>query len=304
MKWHRQVVGMVATLALAAGASSSQACSQCMCGTPFPADALGGVVPIQIRYGLEERYLSKANGMDEGPGSEQEREHRVSGFALWRAADRLAMLGRVPYNVKELTESPAGSPSSNETSRGFGDAELLALIGVSHVGGAHGHTLGAVLGVTAPTGSNVARDETGARLDAHLQPGAGAWSGTAGLNLALATGVGTLEASVLGRTSGTSAHGYRYGDALLYNLGLSRGAGAGITLLAQLNARSANRDRQEDGTLGANTGGTVVYASPGLRWRSGFGIGLEAAVQVPVVKSLDGAQDEHTTGRLSLSLER
>ena len=55
-------------------ASRAQACSQCMCGTPFPAGVLGGVVPMQVTYGIEERYLSKTSGLDEGPGEEQERE--------------------------------------------------------------------------------------------------------------------------------------------------------------------------------------------------------------------------------------
>ena len=55
-----------------------------LCGTPFPSDVLGGVVPTQFTYGLEERYLSKSNALDEGPGEEQEGEHGVAAFALWR----------------------------------------------------------------------------------------------------------------------------------------------------------------------------------------------------------------------------
>src|SRR2546425_902494 len=76
--------------------------------------------------------------------------------------------------------------------------------------------IAAVIGVTAPTGSSDRRDAAGDRLDAHLQPGTGAWSGSAGVNAMLAARPGTFGASLIGRWNGTNAHGYRYGEALLY----------------------------------------------------------------------------------------
>ena len=78
----------------------------------------------------------------------------------------------------------------------------------------------------------------------------------------------------------------------------------GVRLLAQVNGRSAKRDRLEDRTLGENTGGTVVYLSPGARWQTGLGLDIEGAVQIPVVENLFGEQDEHTTGRIAVSLSR
>jgi len=165
-------------------------------------------------------------------------------------------------------------------------------------------TLGLVLGGTAPTGSNDARDLGGQRLDIHLQPGIGAWSGTTGLNLVMSDARGTWDASVLNRISGTSAHGYRYGKVVLYNAGFASHTWKGVQLLAQVNGRWAARDRLEDGFVGENTGGLVTYAAPGLRWRIGSGLGLEGAIQVPVSQRLYGDQREHATGRLSLSMSR
>ena len=290
---------------LTAGVSDpAGACSQCMCGTPFPADVLGGVVPSKFGYGLEERYLSKSNALDEGPGVEQEREHRVAAFGLWRPLNQLAFLARVPYNFKEITSRPAGEAASVQRSRGVGDAELLVLAGLARGTDRFPLTLGLVLGAVAPTGSNEAKDSAGERLDAHLQPGAGAWSGTAGLHAAFAGSHGTWDASLLGRTSGTNNHGYRYGDVLLYNAGFTSRAWHGLQLLAQLNGRTANRDRLEDGTLGENTGGAVAYAAPGVHWRTGLGVTAEAAVQIPVTQALFGEQTEHATGRLTLTMSR
>jgi hypothetical protein len=289
---------------LASGcARAALACSQCMCGTPFPADALGGVVPMQLRYGFEDRYLSKTNGLDEGPGEEREREHRLSAFAVWRPRDRFALLGRLPYNFKELEQAPLGQPVETANSQGLGDAELLALIGVARASGTHPATLGLVLGMAAPTGSNNLKGENGERLDEHLQTGTGAWSLTTGLNLGASLGGSMVESGVLARVNFQGPH-YRYGNALLFNAGLLGPLWGGWRGIAQLNGRTAAHDLEEGGEPAPNTGGTVLYATPGLKWQGVLGVGVEALVQIPVFQSLQGIQHENTTARLGLSLDR
>ena len=71
--WLRDLA-LCALLGLAAGPVS--ACSQCMCGMPFPPDALGGPVPQALWLGLEDHYLSKENGLEDADGLELEQEHR------------------------------------------------------------------------------------------------------------------------------------------------------------------------------------------------------------------------------------
>ena len=298
---RRTITFILLLLAGIVASRAARACSQCMCGTPFPADVLGGVVPTRFTYGLEERYLSKSNALDEGPGTEEEREHRIAAFGLWRPLDRVALLARVPYAVKEIKTRPLGGAESVADAHGLGDAELLAMVGIVHSAGL---SLGVVAGAAAPTGANDLKDASGERLDAHLQAGTGAWTGSGGLNVSVAAAGGSWEASALGRGSGTNQHGYRYGNVLLYTAGFTSRAGNGIRLLAQLNGRTAARDRLEDGTMGVNTGGTVVYAAPGARWVTGLGLSVEAAIQVPVTQSLYGDQTEHTTARLSLAMSR
>ena len=63
-------------------------------------------------------------------------------------------------------------------------------------------------------------------------------------------------------------------------------------------------DRLEDATTGENTGGAVLYATPGVRWVSTLGLSVEAAVQIPVAQALYGTQTEHTTARVSLAMSR
>jgi hypothetical protein len=160
-----------------------------------------------------------------------------------------------------------------------------------------------VLGVVAPTGPNNRTDTGGERLDEHLQPGSGAWSGSAGLNLTLPGHQGTFLASVLGRLNGENDHGYRYGNAVLYNAGFYTPRRQGWSATVQANGRTAARDDLGEGVEGQHTGGTVVYLSPGLRWQSGFGVAVEGLVQIPVIESLYGIQDEHTTAHIALSMD-
>src|SRR5262245_46529976 len=275
-----------------------------MCGAPFPSDVLGGTVPMQIRYGLEDRYLSKSNGLAEGPGDETEQEHRVGAFALWRPNDRMALLGRLPYAVKTLTERPLGAVETSQTEHGIGDAEAQVLMEVARSSSGREAWLGAVLGIVAPSGSDELTDATCERVEAHLQPGAGAWSGTGGLHAATRLATGIFDASVLGRVNGTNVHGYHYGNTLLYNAGWASRDVSGWTFLLQMNGRRTPPDLTEGGQHDENSGGTLLYLAPGARWQGWQGLALEAAVQVPVVESLYGIQDEHTTARLAVSLGR
>jgi hypothetical protein len=151
-----------------------------------------------------------------------------------------------------------------------------------------------------PTGSNEARDALGERLDAHLQPGTGAWSGSAGCGGDLSLRSTALSASVLARFNGTNAHGYHYGDAVLFNLGCARTVSPSVQASLELNGRSAARDRTEDAILDPNSGGTLLYAAPGLRWSAGGSLAFDLLVQVPIAQALHGVQSEKTTGRLAL----
>jgi len=295
----RLLLALLAPASLFGVAGRVHACSECLCGTPFPADLLGGAIPSQFRFGLEDRYLSKTSGLDDAVGTETEREHRVSAFVLARPYDRVALLARMPWNTKEQLERTDGEPEVQARESGAGDFELQALVGMARAQGASRTAAGIVLGLEAPTGPNDRRNDDGERLDEHLQPGTGAWAGTVGVHAALVASTGTWDASILGRVNGTNAHHYGYGDVLLLNAGWTRALARGWALDAQLNGRMAQADRESGETV-LHTGGSVVYAAPGVRWIGAAGIGLEAAVQFPVVQSLYGVQTEHPTARIAL----
>jgi hypothetical protein len=295
----------VLAASLAAFAPAADACSQCVCGMPFPPDALGGPAPQRVRLGFEERYLSKSNALEDAPGTERESEHHAGAFALARVSSRLMILGRLPYVWKQITEAPLGEAATIARSAGLGDAELTALYKVREfaLGRDRAALLSVVGGTRLPTGANRLADGEGARLDEHLQSGTGAWSGLIGADVTLPLRAGRFDANVSWRMNAANAQRYRYGDALLYNVGFARRVGSVLELSLQANGRSARRD-MADGISGENTGGSVLYACPTARWFTGAGIVLESGAQFPIQSALNGEQEEHATARFALSLAR
>lgn len=215
---RHMLAAALAALALAAP-GTTRACSQCLCGSPTPAGYLLGSGEPGWSYGFEDQYLSKSNALDDGPGEESQREHRLAAFVLFRPDQRWSFRARAPYAIKSNTRSPQGEPDSEARNHGFGDADLQARLDISSFEGLMQRTGALALtgSVTLPTGSNEAMDDDGGRLDAHLQPGTGAAAWSLGLALDHIEGRAALSVSLLGRFNATNSHGYHYGNAALFN---------------------------------------------------------------------------------------
>lgn len=303
MRVRHVAFGMTLASGLLIGAAQwAGACSQCLCGSPTPPGQMLGEFTSRWSYGLEDRYLSKTNVLQDADGDEHQVEHRIAGLLVYRPGPRATFQARLPYVFKSNTERAVGEPEEMTRSNGIGDAEVMARFDVLRSGGllAHRGTLALVAATAIPTGSNDAHDAAGDRFEAHLQPGTGAWSGTAGVAGSLSLASSALSASVLRRVNGTSDLAYHYGDVVLFNLGYARTLSPRWEGALELNGRSAERDRTEEGEDDPNSGGTLLYAAPSVRW-SGIGaVAIDLLVQIPVAQSLNGVQNEHTTGRLAL----
>jgi hypothetical protein len=293
---------IVALLACSVPAAAL-ACSECQCGNPLPHDFFGDPEPVRIRYGLEERYMSKENGLPDEPGRESQSENRIGLFALLRAGSSVTLLGRLPYNLKRLEETPAGSPTEITRSQGLGDAELVARAQITSVDNARlaRPAIAAVLGASAPTGDNHRTNDMGERLDEHVQPGRGAWSGTGGLDLVAPFAAGSWDASMLARANGTNADAYHYGHVLLYNAGFTSNRHGAWQWMADLEGRTAASDEHHE-VEEPNTGGTAVYVTPGVRWLGFAGLAVDVSAQFPVIQDLHGDQTEHATVRAAVSI--
>jgi hypothetical protein len=302
MRRRLMLAAAMAVLVAAAHDTRAMACSQCLCGSPTPPGYLLGEALGRLNFGMEERYLSKANALEAGPGEESQIEHRVAGLLLYRPLPRAAFQARLSYVVKKNTEAAEGEAEMITKTQGVGDAELLGRFDVWRSGTEMTRRAAlAVVGVVgAPTGGSKERNAIGELLEAHLQPGTGAWSGGVGVAVDLSTPTGAFSASVLGRANGTNDQDFRYGNVVLFNVGYARALPSSWQAALELNGRAAERDEIGDGEQDPNSGGTLLYAAPSVRW-SGLGaVAFDLLLQIPVAKNLNGTQTEKTTGRLAL----
>lgn len=223
----------------------------------------------------------------------------VLGYGLNRD---LALFGVVPVLDKTLKVTPLGDVRTKRSTSGFGDARLFARYTVlSKNAPGQSFRIAPFAGIKAPTGKSRIRDGLGL-LPATLQLGSGSWDPFGGM---IATWQ-TLDFQIDAQASykfNTSANGFRFGDemrldaSLQYRL-LPRQLSAETTgfLYGVLEGNFLYQEKsRNNGVTLANSGGSRLFASPGLQYVTRRWI-AEAIVQIPVFQNLNGTalKDNYT----------
>ncbi len=303
------------------------ACSVCLAGDPhysaFGASAqqVGDVaLYFQVQGWRKDSGLLPHEEEDEehehGHGTERNRSQRVDLFLAWTPLDRLTLTLDVPFAHNQIEEIEEDERATH-TLQGLGDVSLSATAvlwrnrDVLPATWLEGRAF-----LKAPTGRN--ERERGGFVDPHLQTGTGSWDFGFGLGGAHKLEWGSLYASVFYRENGEGDFDgldYAYGDTVLANLALDvpighalgRPALDWLTLGAELNYRWADFDRA-DGEKFRDSGGSLLYLTPVVRFRLPFGVrerpmSLRLAVQLPVTSSwLYGDQDEKEVWSVGLQV--
>ncbi|RIK90405.1 MAG: hypothetical protein DCC71_25540, partial [Proteobacteria bacterium] len=238
-------------------------------------------------------------------GSTRERNdsRRLDLYVAWTPLDRLTLTLDLPWAMNAIEEGESGDRTHYSLS-GFGDV-ALAVNGVVWRNRP-------VLPSTwlelrawgkAPTGRDERR--TDGVLDSHVQAGTGSWDWGVGAAAVHRFAWGSLYGSVFHRRNAEGGLDYEYGDVVLATAALEvpLGHALGVRALQRVTPgmgfdfRWAGRDRAGgDGV--ADTGGSVLYASPSLRIAlPAFGethrAWLRTGVQVPLTDAwLYDEQDE------------
>ncbi|MFQ5650019.1 MAG: transporter [bacterium] len=226
---------------------------------------LVGILPIPRRSVSLRSHEAHAN---EEPAEEadhgQLHQHAASGSAL-NFGD-LTILGR--YTFLKLST--------------FKQATTLALEG----------------GIKVPTGQTDARDAEGHSLDAHIQPGTGSWNYLVGLSVNHINNTFGLSSNLLYSFNTTGEAGeddYRYGNWLNADLTAkvellsSQRSGRSFFLTFGLNGEFRGKEKINGQEI-ENTGGEVLYLSPGVQIKISRSIKVEASFQYPFYHNLNGEQ--------------
>lgn len=189
---------------------------------------------------------------------------------------------------------------------------------------ATGSEAAVLLGFKAPTGETKRSDRAGERFETEFQPGTGSWDGLLGGAVTQRFGAWSFDANVLYVLAGKGEKATDMGDRLLYNAAVSyrligtvaapgpmyagthshthkHGSGAAshhhqeaapkgpaLDLVLELNG-DQHAKQIVDGEKDPNSGGNVLYLSPGARLSLGQ-VSSFVSVGIPVVNNMNGTQ--------------
>jgi hypothetical protein len=205
--------------------------------------------------------------------------------------------------VEASPDGSGGAEVATADPRGLMDLWLQGKLRVMR--GRYGH-LALVAGIKLPTGKDDVRLSDGSLLEPSSQPGSGAVDfqlGTAySRYLSSRT---TIDASAVYTFRGEHDD-FRVGDrfdlgsALAYRLTEDIKAYPNWSVSGELLGVWIGRD-DDAGEKNPNSGGTTVYAAPGIRGRIDPHLSLGLAPAIPVYQNLDGDQPE-TRAKLAVTL--
>jgi hypothetical protein len=206
------------------------------------------------------------------------------------------------HGEDDLEVVNAGSP------QGIGD--LLAIAQLRLAGSNTGTSgLSLIAGLEMPTGSTDEVTTEGERFETEHQPGSGSWDPILGLAASKGWGRASVHGNVIFQLSGEGAQATTLGDAVSFNLAFVHSLGGvddhahapdtgahghdettwdGII---ELNGEHRQRD-ETAGVVNENSGGDLIYLSPGLRVRFAGKWSAFAQVGIPILDRPNGFQHE------------
>jgi len=204
---------------------------------------------------------------------------------------------KVPYDVlNNIRESHSDEPDEvhvHGDSEGIGDLTVFGQYRFMKLKDPDVES-SLVLGLRMPTGRQSERDIEDERFEAEFQPGSGAWVPIAGIAATKRFKALSVDADVLYTFSTEGAQDTDLGDLFNYDLAVSYTAlNKPVVLDLIIEANGEWKEKQEiDGDKDENSGGTVIYLSPGMRLSWGKNWSAYLSAGFPVHQDLNGDQNE------------
>ena len=236
-------------------------------------------------------------------------------FSLsYGVSDNFSVNARLPYikreNIRE-SEIEDGQPEAHThgDSSGFGD---LLVLGQYKVSNNVKTDVSVQFGLKAPTGETDVQDKDGVRFETEFQPGSGSWDFLLGTAISKNINGFSYHANILYNKTTEGSQSTEIGDSLSYNaaityrLGLddehdhashdhSNQEATGVTwdLLIELNGETRAKNEMS-GFKDDNSGGSIVFLSPGVRVSSGT-LGGFISIGTPILENQNGKQTDIDT---------
>ena len=224
--------------------------------------------------------------------------------------ENLSLSARLPYvqrkNIRE-SELEDGVPEAHTHGDSSGVGDLL-LFGQYRVLARKDTDVSILFGVKTPSGETREKDNDGVRFETEFQPGTGSWDFLLGAAFSKNSGQLSYHANILYNKTTPGSQSTKIGDAFLYNVALSyrlneshathdhahhHGTNSHTVnwdLSLELNGETRRADKIF-GISEANSGGTTVFLSPGVRVSAGKFSGF-ISYGLPIIENQKGQQTD------------
>jgi len=313
----------IPALTLSAGltlSSAAFACASCGCTLNSDWENLGYSTTSGFKLDLRYDYLDQnqlRNGSSTispgdasqrtNDGNPQEVEKYTRNQYVTMSGDYSTASGwgvnvQVPYILRK--HETLGTASDGETAGAgggqyvsdtsdFGDVKLIG----RYAGFSHAQNWGLLFGLKLPTGRHTdtgVSTDPGApgavAIDRGLQPGTGTTDGIIGAFYSQRVSKQfAYFANATYQQAFNSSDQYRPGDGTNLTLGLRYMMNPVVTPQLQINARYVKHDTGEQADI-YSTGGTLLYASPGVSVRLDKKASFFTFVQLPLYQHVNGVQ--------------
>ena len=219
-------------------------------------------------------------------------------------SDRLAFTVEVPIvgrRHSHILHDISGDRAESWNLRGLGDIVLSAQYALLLPHSEFSPYVSVVGGIKAPTGLTHMKNGEGEEAEVTIQPGTGSTDGIAGLyyrqtvaSVPMVSGeFGSLPviAGLSYQFNGDGTNGWRFGNTLLAHIGTSYQFSPIANFTLQVNGRFQGfADVGATGEPRENTGGTWIFASPGLNLQLNETFSAFGVLQIPIYQNVHGIQ--------------
>lgn len=294
----KRFIAIVLGCAWGIGANACSVCIAHALGAALHGLGAQTLMKGKVVVGLSYLSFSKSNASETPGVEEHERYRQTSIEGLYGLTDEVMLELSIPMVDKRIE-----ADGEVEKASGLGDVMLGVTYQIKPTPKQKVLTA-LTFDVKLPTGSDNSRDSAGQLKDQHAQLGTGSTDLSLGALFTMedaSKAHGLYYGALQGRINGKNGRGFHYGDVLLYSLGYSLPIQKESALAVELNGRIAGKDTNEEGRRDDNSGGNLTYLSLSFRQTLGNGFGLGLTYQLPVLKRLNGIQNEQPLISISLS---
>lgn len=266
--------------------------------------AAQGISPLEVGstgMRIDVRYLSVGSMYQDGSkisNADHELEtHLTQQFTFFYSlSDRFSLSALIPVPRRHSEQLTSQGQLVVGNQFGLGDVAFLARSKV-YIGHDIENTyiLSLQAGAKLPTGATGGTDSQGQLLDAHVQLGTGSTDILAGASAFAANDRLAVIVNLLGSITGKGSNGHQFGNLLNYDATLRYRFWPeeydSPQFFATFSANGEIRGHEvQNGLVDPNSGGNVVYVSPGLQMFISSALIIELSYQQPILHNLYGQQ--------------